>query len=79
MTNSKISKTIRLKLFSGYEIKHKFYGSSRPGRDVLVGFDLISQMLKDKVKFELGDLRWKNYFWLWTEIPNLLYCIEDIT
>ena len=53
----KISKTVNLKLFLGYEVKHKFYGSSSPGRDVLVSFDLISQMLKDKVKFESKGLR----------------------
>ena len=77
MTVTKISKTIRLKLFPGYEVQHKFYGSSGPGKDVLVRFDFISKMLKDKVRFESEGLRWKNHFRPWIEIPSLFSCTED--
>ena len=77
MTVTKISKTIRLKLFPGYEVQHKFYGSSGPRKDVLVGFNLISKMLKDKVRFESKGLRWKNHFQPWTEILNLFSCTND--
>ena len=57
MILTKISKPITLKIFLGYEIRHKFYGSKGLTRDTLPGFDLFNKMLKDKVQLELDGLR----------------------
>ena len=73
----KILKIIWLKLFPHYEVQHKFYGSFCLGKDILVGFDLINKMLKDKVKIELEVFRWKNHFRPWIEMPSLFSCIDD--
>ena len=50
ITISKILKAVKLKLFPGYEVKNKLYRSFAPDRDVLVGFDVINQMLKIRSK-----------------------------
>ena len=76
---NRISKPIIFRPFPGCEIRHKFYGSKGPARDVLVGFDLFHKLLQMKVRLEPSGLRWKTYFHPWTQIPNLFTCIDHLT
>ena len=79
MVVNRISKPVIFRPFPGCEVRHKFYGSKGPARDVLVGFDLFHKLLKLKVRLDLDGLHWKSHFHPWTQIPNLFTCTDHLT
>ncbi|KAL3643586.1 hypothetical protein CASFOL_014401 [Castilleja foliolosa] len=60
-----ISKLIYIQLFPGYIIKAKVYGSNLPGKDFILGFDILHNLQRVP-----KGLKHKNHLLPWTTVPN---------
>ncbi|XP_023638422.1 uncharacterized protein LOC111830501 [Capsella rubella] len=70
---SLVSKPIYIQLFPGYMIKTKVYGSELPGKDFILGFDVLHSL--QRVTWHPKGLRHKNQLLPWTTVSHL-YPIE---
>ena len=57
---------IILKIFPGYAVKHKVLGTKLPGKDVFIGFDIISKL---KLQWKENGLKFGNYMLPWSSVP----------
>lgn len=46
-------------------IKHKFIGSDLPHKDLIIGFDILAQLFKQKVYIKTEGLSYISYFHPW--------------
>ncbi|KAL9241030.1 hypothetical protein vseg_015190 [Gypsophila vaccaria] len=63
------SKPIYIQLFPGYKLKTKVYGSDLPGKDFILGFDILHG--PKRVSWHPKGLKHKNHLLPWTTTPHL--------
>ncbi|KAL2526920.1 Uncharacterized protein Adt_11974 [Abeliophyllum distichum] len=54
-----ISKPVSIKFFPNYKILHRLLGSSLPGKDIVIGFDIIQQLWSKRVIPKNNGLQYK--------------------
>ncbi|KAL2531113.1 Uncharacterized protein Adt_04464 [Abeliophyllum distichum] len=57
-----ISKPVTIQFFPNCSISHKLLGSSLPGKDIVIGFDIIQQLWAKKVIPKYNGLQYKSHF-----------------
>ncbi|XP_052172152.1 uncharacterized protein LOC127788074 [Diospyros lotus] len=70
------SKPVYLQFFPGLRIKHKFLGSTLPGKDLILGWDIISQLWKTQIKPLDKGLLYKGSFLPFVSPHNLFSLTE---
>ncbi|ESQ51075.1 hypothetical protein EUTSA_v10023188mg, partial [Eutrema salsugineum] len=65
---SLINKPIHIQLFPGYMVKSKVYGSDLPGKDFILGFDILHSL--KIVSWHPKGLKHKNHLLPWTTISH---------
>ncbi|KAK1398016.1 hypothetical protein POM88_007879 [Heracleum sosnowskyi] len=71
-----VSKPINIQIFPGYMIKHQIYGSELPGKDLLIGFDILHNL--KRVSWSKEGLKHKNHLLPWTKTLHL-YPVEILS
>ncbi|KAL2518517.1 Reverse transcriptase domain-containing protein [Abeliophyllum distichum] len=57
-----MSKHVTIQFFLNCSISHKLLGSSLPGKDIVIGFDIIQQLWAKKVIPKYNGLQYKSHF-----------------
>ncbi|KAL2541643.1 Reverse transcriptase domain-containing protein [Abeliophyllum distichum] len=57
-----ISKPVTIQFFPNCSISHKLLGSSIPGKDIVIGFDIIQQLWAKRVIPKHNGLQYKSHF-----------------
>jgi len=70
-TTNLISKPIKLQFFPGLTFRHKFLGSFLPGKDLVLGWDIIQQLNSRKAFLTRQGLKFKSYFQPFSSSHNL--------
>ncbi|KAK1382554.1 hypothetical protein POM88_020289 [Heracleum sosnowskyi] len=71
-----VSKPINIQLFPGYIIKNRIYGSELPGKDLLIGFDILHNL--KRISWSKEGLKHKNHLLPWTKTLHL-YPVEILS
>ena len=71
-----LSKRLFLQFFPTHQIGHKMIGTSAPGRDAIIGWDVIVQLWKHKVRALPNGLQFQSFFLPYVAPNNL--CSFDL-
>lgn len=57
-----ISRPIRIQIFPNLSLQHQFLGSHKPGKDLVIGWDLLSQLFQRRLQLMPDGVKYKSYF-----------------